>query len=243
MGLTLSTSGWPTLWFWGGLPCKKRHAEEGILHILGSSLTCRCVWASHSRRMCAVEEMQFGAEAQGTLLLSRDWRSAEKHVFLWHDGNSKTEATCEKWECQVHHRGRRVWSASRTCFLWGAVAVAQMPVRLSEVATLWSQRFVVGNSKGGSGEWQKVHTKYLMASQTECWGRDSLILSTLYGIGMMLVAWTPYWTPHNGAFRGNTQRSKKQKLTHPPIMVPQIIVKVFVKWDKEKETQVKMQWV
>ena len=57
----------------------------------------------------------------------------------------------------------------------------------------------------------------------------------------MLVARTPYWTPHNGAFRDNTQRSKKQKLTHPPIMVPQIIVKVFLKWDKEEEDQAKMQ--
>lgn len=94
---------------------------------------------------------------------------------------------------------------------------------------LFEVRFVVDDSKDGSGKWQKVHTKYPMASQTECWGGDSLILSTLYGIGTMLVAWTPYWTPHNGAFRDNTQRSKKQKLTCPPIMVPQIIVKAFFK--------------
>lgn len=59
----------------------------------------------------------------------------------------------------------------------------------------------------------------------------------------MLVAWTPYWIPHNGDFRDNKQRSKKQKLTRPPIMVPQIIVKVILKWDKEEETQAKMQWV
>lgn len=51
----------------------------------------------------------------------------------------------------------------------------------------------------------------------------------------------PYWTPHSGAFRDNTQRSRKQKLTHPAVMVPQVIVKVVLKWDREEETQAKMQ--
>lgn len=146
MGLTLGTSGWPTFWFWGGLPCKKRHAEEGILHILGSSLTCRCVWASHSRRMCTVEETQYGAEAPGTLLLSRDWRSAQKHVFPWclHASSGmmgiqtmRPHVRSENARSITEGGGREVPLEPASCEeQW---LLAQMPVRLNEVAALWSQ--------------------------------------------------------------------------------------------------------
>lgn len=37
---------------------QEKACRGGILHILGSSLTRRCVWSSHSRRMCIVEETQ-----------------------------------------------------------------------------------------------------------------------------------------------------------------------------------------
>lgn len=45
------------------------------------------------------------AAFEGLEICTETCVSVMSPCLVWHDGNSKTEATCEKWECHVHHEG------------------------------------------------------------------------------------------------------------------------------------------